>query len=103
MAQYEKKLKRTTQSVIYDANRRGVINEIALVQCEQKRKVTEDRLNNLRVKLAALLQKLQLVSVGTLNSGNILWGKSTRLDSSPNSVFYLFTLDKSLTSPLFSL
>ncbi|XP_036204425.1 MORC family CW-type zinc finger protein 1 [Myotis myotis] len=60
MAQYAKKLKRTTQSIIYDANRRGVMNEISLVQCEQKRKVTEDRLNNLRVKLAALLQKLQL-------------------------------------------
>ncbi|XP_016067995.1 PREDICTED: MORC family CW-type zinc finger protein 1 [Miniopterus natalensis] len=60
MAQYEKKLKRKTQSIIYDANRRGVINELSLVQCEQKRKVTEDKLNNLRVKLAALLQKLQL-------------------------------------------
>ncbi|XP_054568068.1 MORC family CW-type zinc finger protein 1 [Eptesicus fuscus] len=60
MAQYEKNLKRKMQSIIYDANIRGVINEISLVQCEQKRKVTEDRLNNLRVKLAALLQKLQL-------------------------------------------
>ncbi|XP_006759633.1 PREDICTED: LOW QUALITY PROTEIN: MORC family CW-type zinc finger protein 1 [Myotis davidii] len=60
MAQYAKKLKRTTQSIIYDANKRGVMNEISLVQCEHKRKVTEDRLNNLRVKLAALLQKLQL-------------------------------------------
>ncbi|CAK6441628.1 unnamed protein product [Pipistrellus nathusii] len=48
------------QSIIYDANIRGVINEISLMQCEQKRKVAEDRLNNLRVKLAALLQKLQL-------------------------------------------
>lgn len=66
MAQYEKKLKRKTQSIIYDANRRGVINELSLVQCEQKRKVTEDKLNNLRVKLAALLQKLQLVSDETL-------------------------------------
>lgn len=103
MAQYAKKLKRTTQSIIYDANRRGVMNEISLVQCEHKRKVTEDRLNNLRVKLAALLQKLQLVSDGTLNSGDILCGKSTQLDSSPNSVFYLLTVDKALTSPLLSL
>ncbi|XP_045439739.1 MORC family CW-type zinc finger protein 1 [Pipistrellus kuhlii] len=60
MAQYEKNLKRKMQSIIYDANIRGVINEISLMQCEQKRKVAEDRLNNLRVKLAALLQKLQL-------------------------------------------
>lgn len=62
MAQYEEKLKRKMQSIIYDANRRGVINEVTLVQCEQKRKVTEDKLNKLRVKLAAVLQKLQLVS-----------------------------------------
>lgn len=62
MAQYEEKLKRKAQSIIYDANRRAVINEVSLVQCEQKRKVTEDKLNKLRVKLAAVLQKLQLVS-----------------------------------------
>nr|KAF6478126.1 MORC family CW-type zinc finger 1 [Molossus molossus] len=64
MAQYEKKLKGKTQSIIYDANRRGVINEIALMQCEQKRKVAEDKLNNLRVKLAAFLQKLHLGGPG---------------------------------------
>lgn len=97
MAQYEKNLKRKMQSIIYDANIRGVINEISLVRCEQKRKVTEDRLNNLRVKLAALLQKLQLVSDGTFSGGNKLCGKSTRLASSPNSIIYLLTLDKSLT------
>lgn len=74
MAQYEKNLKRKMQSIIYDANIRGVINEISLMQCEQKRKVAEDRLNNLRVKLAALLQKLQLVSDGTLSGGNRLCG-----------------------------
>ena len=62
MAQYEEKLKRKAQSIISDANRRAVINEVSLVQCEQKRKVTEDKLNKLRVKLAAVLQKLQLVS-----------------------------------------
>nr|XP_019598477.1 PREDICTED: MORC family CW-type zinc finger protein 1 [Rhinolophus sinicus] len=62
MVQYEKNLKRKMQSIIYDANRRGVINEISLMQCEKKRKITEDKLNNLRVKLAALLQKLQLGS-----------------------------------------
>ncbi|XP_011353881.1 MORC family CW-type zinc finger protein 1 [Pteropus vampyrus] len=60
MVQYEKKLKRKIQSIIDDANRRGVINEISLVQCEKKRKITEDKLHNLHVKLAALLQKLQL-------------------------------------------
>ncbi|KAM5275750.1 MORC family CW-type zinc finger protein 1 [Hipposideros larvatus] len=62
MVQYEKELKRKIQSLIYDANKTGVINEIALVQCENKRKITEDKLNNLRVKLATLLQKLQLGS-----------------------------------------
>ncbi|XP_021548359.1 MORC family CW-type zinc finger protein 1 [Neomonachus schauinslandi] len=62
MAQYERELKRKMQSIIYDANRRGVVNEISLGQCEEKRKITEDKLNNLRVKLAALLQKLQLGS-----------------------------------------
>nr|XP_035976437.1 MORC family CW-type zinc finger protein 1 [Halichoerus grypus] len=62
MAQYERELKRKMQSIISDANRRGVVNEISLGQCEKKRKITEDKLNNLRVKLAALLQKLQLGS-----------------------------------------
>lgn len=61
MVQYEKKLKETMQSIIYDANRRGVVNEVSLGQCEKKRKITEDKLNNLRVKLTVLLQKLQLV------------------------------------------
>lgn len=63
------------QSVIYDANRKGVSNEITLVQCENKRKITEDKLNNLRVKLAALLQKLQLVSDETVFQweGYTLW------------------------------
>ncbi|KAK2502745.1 hypothetical protein MC885_013404, partial [Smutsia gigantea] len=60
MIQYEKKLKRKMLSIIYDANRRGVVNEISVGQYERKRKVTEDKLNNLRVKLAVLLQKLQL-------------------------------------------
>uniref|UniRef100_G1TUJ0 MORC family CW-type zinc finger 1 n=1 Tax=Oryctolagus cuniculus TaxID=9986 RepID=G1TUJ0_RABIT len=60
MVQYEKKIKRKLQSIIYEANRRGVLNEIALGQCEEKRKTTEDKLENLRVRLAALLQKLQL-------------------------------------------
>ncbi|MBZ3871210.1 MORC family CW-type zinc finger protein 1, partial [Sciurus carolinensis] len=62
MVQYEKKIKRKMQSIIYDANRRGILNEIALGLCEQKRRITEDKLKNLRVKLAVLLQKLQLVS-----------------------------------------
>uniref|UniRef100_G1LUD5 MORC family CW-type zinc finger 1 n=2 Tax=Ailuropoda melanoleuca TaxID=9646 RepID=G1LUD5_AILME len=62
MAQYERELKRKMQSIIYDANRRGVVNEISLGQCEKKRKMTEDKLNNLRVKLRALLQKLKLGS-----------------------------------------
>ncbi|XP_055275368.1 MORC family CW-type zinc finger protein 1 [Moschus berezovskii] len=60
MVQYEKKLKRKMQSVICDANRREMVNEASLVQCENKRKLTEDKLNKLRVKLAVLLQKLQL-------------------------------------------
>uniref|UniRef100_A0A8C9KIB9 MORC family CW-type zinc finger protein 1 n=1 Tax=Panthera tigris altaica TaxID=74533 RepID=A0A8C9KIB9_PANTA len=60
MVQYERELKRKIQSIIYEANTRGVVNEISLGQCEAKRKLTEDKLNNLRVKLAILLQKLQL-------------------------------------------
>ncbi|XP_059133717.1 MORC family CW-type zinc finger protein 1 [Peromyscus eremicus] len=60
MVQYERRLKRKMQSIIYEANRRGVLNEVFLGQCEQKRKRTEDKLNNLRAKLALLLQKLQL-------------------------------------------
>nr|XP_025846347.1 MORC family CW-type zinc finger protein 1 [Vulpes vulpes] len=67
MVQYERELKRKMQSIIYDANRRGVVNEISLRQCEEKRKVTETKLNNLREKLAVLLQKFQLGSpVGDL-------------------------------------
>lgn len=62
MVQYEKKLKGRIQSVICDANKRAVVNEVSLGQCEKKRKLTEDKLNKLRVKLAVLLQKLQLVS-----------------------------------------
>ncbi|XP_046514730.1 MORC family CW-type zinc finger protein 1 [Equus quagga] len=60
MVQYEKKLKRKMHSIIHDANRRGVVTEISLGQCERKRKIAEDKLNNLRVKLVVLLQKLQL-------------------------------------------
>lgn len=62
MIQYEKKLKKKMLSIICDANRRGVVNEISVGQYERKRKVTEDKLNNLRVKLAVLLEKLKLVS-----------------------------------------
>ncbi|KAL6089442.1 hypothetical protein STEG23_002085 [Scotinomys teguina] len=60
MIQYEKRLKSKVQSLAYEANRRGVLNEALLQQCEGKRTRTEDKLNNLRVKLASLLQKLQL-------------------------------------------
>ncbi|XP_065769918.1 MORC family CW-type zinc finger protein 1 [Muntiacus reevesi] len=60
MVQYEKKLKRKMQSVICDANRREEANEASLGECEEKRKLTEEKLNKLRVKLAVLLQKLQL-------------------------------------------
>nr|XP_027798986.1 MORC family CW-type zinc finger protein 1 [Marmota flaviventris] len=60
MVQYEKKIKRKMQCIIHDANRRGILNEISLGHCEQKRKTTEDKLKNLRVKLAMLLQTLQL-------------------------------------------
>ncbi|XP_043748835.1 MORC family CW-type zinc finger protein 1 isoform X3 [Cervus elaphus] len=60
MVQYEKKLKRKMQSVICDANSREEANEASLGQCEEKRKLTEEKLNKLRVKLAVLLQKLQL-------------------------------------------
>uniref|UniRef100_A0A8C5YG89 MORC family CW-type zinc finger 1 n=1 Tax=Microcebus murinus TaxID=30608 RepID=A0A8C5YG89_MICMU len=60
MVQYEKRLKKKMQSIIYEANKRGVLNEVSLGQCEEKRKITEDKLKNLRVKLAVLLQKLQL-------------------------------------------
>nr|XP_037858545.1 MORC family CW-type zinc finger protein 1 [Chlorocebus sabaeus] len=60
MVQYEKKIKRKLQSIIYDSNTRGIHNEISLGQCENKRKISEDKLKNLRIKLALLLQKLQL-------------------------------------------
>uniref|UniRef100_A0A2I2ZIN5 MORC family CW-type zinc finger protein 1 n=1 Tax=Gorilla gorilla gorilla TaxID=9595 RepID=A0A2I2ZIN5_GORGO len=60
MVQYEKKIKRKLQSIIYDSNTRGIRNEISLGQCENKRKISEDKLKNLRIKLALLLQKLQL-------------------------------------------
>ncbi|XDA70983.1 hypothetical protein R6Z07F_001339 [Ovis aries] len=60
MVQYEKKLKTKIQSVICDTNQREMVNEVSLGQCEKKRKLTEDKLNKLRVKLAVLLQKLQL-------------------------------------------
>lgn len=79
MVQYERELKRKMQSIIYDANRRGVANEVCLGQCEEKRKIAEDKLNNLRVKLTVLLQKLRLVSNKIWSSGNILCGESTEL------------------------
>ncbi|KAL1788950.1 MORC family CW-type zinc finger protein 1 [Sigmodon hispidus] len=60
MVQYEKRLKRKMQAIIYEANRRGAVNEVFLGQCELKRKQTEDKLNSLRAKLALLLKKLQL-------------------------------------------
>ncbi|XP_076974559.1 MORC family CW-type zinc finger protein 1 [Tamandua tetradactyla] len=60
MVQYEKKLKRKMQSITFDANRRGAVSKIYREQCEKKRKITEDKLKNLRVKLALLLQKVQL-------------------------------------------
>ncbi|XP_011732431.2 MORC family CW-type zinc finger protein 1 isoform X6 [Macaca nemestrina] len=60
MVQYEKKIKRKLQSIIYDSNTRGIHNEISVGQCENKRKISEDKLKNLRIKLALLLQKLQL-------------------------------------------
>ncbi|KAM8770504.1 MORC family CW-type zinc finger protein 1 [Rhynchonycteris naso] len=67
MAQYERELKRKMQSIIYETNTTAVINEISLVQCEEKRKVNEAKLNDLRVKTAVLLQKLKLGSpVGDL-------------------------------------
>lgn len=62
MAQYEKRLKRKMQSIIFEANRRGILNEVFLGQCELKRKRTEEKLSDLRAKLALLLQKLKLVS-----------------------------------------
>ncbi|XP_006873378.1 PREDICTED: MORC family CW-type zinc finger protein 1 [Chrysochloris asiatica] len=60
MVQYEKGLRRKMQAIISSATRREEVSEICLGQCEEERKLTEDKLNNLRVKLAVLLQKLQL-------------------------------------------
>ncbi|XP_034371468.1 MORC family CW-type zinc finger protein 1 [Arvicanthis niloticus] len=60
MAQYEKRLKRKMQSIVYEANRRELLNKVFLGQCELKRKRTEEKLSALRAKLALLLQKLQL-------------------------------------------
>lgn len=58
MVQYEKNMKKKIQSIIYDGSRRAILNEVSLLHCEQKRKLTEDKLNNLHAKMAALLQKL---------------------------------------------
>lgn len=98
MVQYERRLKRKMQSIIYEANRREMLNEVFLGQCEQKRKKTEDKLNNLRAKLSSLLQKLQLVS-DRVGSGNELCEKTPPaprpcLDFSPNSVLCLPTSGK---------
>ncbi|XP_006895413.1 PREDICTED: MORC family CW-type zinc finger protein 1 [Elephantulus edwardii] len=60
MVQYENRLKRKMLSLISDATRRKEVSEVYLRQCEEKRKFTEDKLRNLRVKLAVLLQKLHL-------------------------------------------
>ncbi|XP_048201769.1 MORC family CW-type zinc finger protein 1 [Perognathus longimembris pacificus] len=60
MVHYEKRLKRKIQSLIYHVNRRGILNEISWGQCEQKRKMVEGKLNDLRTKVAVILQKLQL-------------------------------------------
>lgn len=88
MVQHERELKRKIQSITYDANRRGVVNEISLRQCEEKRKVTENKLNSLREKLAVLLQKFQLVSNEILSSRDILCGKSIPLASCPAIVIH---------------
>ncbi|XP_012883963.1 PREDICTED: MORC family CW-type zinc finger protein 1 [Dipodomys ordii] len=60
MVHYEKKLKRKIQSLIYDVNRRAILTEISWGQCEEKRKKAECKLNDLRMKVVVLLQKLQL-------------------------------------------
>ncbi|XP_046956185.1 MORC family CW-type zinc finger protein 1 [Lynx rufus] len=100
MVQYERELKRKIQSIIYEANTRGVVNEISLGQCEAKRKLTEDKLNNLRVKLAILLQKLQLVGNAILSSRNIPCGKSIQPASSSDVVIHLLALDESFNPAL---
>lgn len=100
MVQYERELKRKIQSIIYEANTRGVVNEIALGQCEAKRKLTEDKLNNLRVKLAILLQKLQLVGNAILSSRNIPCGKSIQPASFFDIVIHLLALDESFNPAL---
>lgn len=73
------------QSIVYEANRRGLLNQVFLGQCELKRKRTEEKLSDLRAKLALLLQKLQLVS-DRLRGSNKLWGKSLGLDFPPTGV-----------------
>ncbi|XP_031215965.1 MORC family CW-type zinc finger protein 1 [Mastomys coucha] len=93
MAQYEKRLKRKMQSIVYEANRRSSLNETFLRQCELKRKRTEEKLSDLRAKLALLLQKLQLVS-DRVRSRKKLCGKSRWLAFPPNSVQCLLTLGK---------
>nr|XP_003421292.1 MORC family CW-type zinc finger protein 1 [Loxodonta africana] len=60
MVQYEKRLKRKMQSIVSDAARRQEVSGVRRGQCEEKRKLTEEKLERLRVKLTVLLQKLQL-------------------------------------------
>ncbi|XP_049713842.1 MORC family CW-type zinc finger protein 1 [Elephas maximus indicus] len=60
MVQYEKRLKRKMRSIVSDAARRQEVSGVRRGQCEEKRKLTEEKLERLRVKLTVLLQKLQL-------------------------------------------
>ncbi|XP_049641562.1 MORC family CW-type zinc finger protein 1 [Suncus etruscus] len=60
MVQHETNVRRKMQSIICDANRKEMNIQVSLGKCEEKRKAAEERLNNLRKKLALLLQKHQL-------------------------------------------
>lgn len=67
MVQYETDVRRKMQSIICDANKKEMNLQVSLGKCEEKRKAAEDRLKNLRKKLALLLQKYQLVSDNILS------------------------------------
>ncbi|XP_051005970.1 MORC family CW-type zinc finger protein 1 [Acomys russatus] len=87
MIQYEKRLKRKMQSIIYETNRRRVLNEVFLGQCELKRKRTEEKLSALRAKLALLLQTLQLgAPVGDLEQIDTHLEDLLKEDHLPTSV-----------------
>ncbi|XP_043849421.1 MORC family CW-type zinc finger protein 1 [Dromiciops gliroides] len=60
MVQYEKKVRRKMQSITQEANKTAMNNEAHHKQCEKQIKITEDKLQSLRAKVATLLSNWNL-------------------------------------------